>query len=481
MDDGSDGLAHQVRSMNRFTAFARPFVRSVAVAAITTIAALGALSAGSVASAQIMIPAASTDGGELPKLERKIDAKAKEIYDRAKAELRKLSSIQFDGKMNFGDSIIAPAGLPPELGAKSRYQIEFHWPAADGASTGTHRLRAQILDGEREGVVTLAHDRKIMQVDAKAKTFTDTLELGGNMLGMALNACPDWFRDDFGPAKVGEPLVLELAGTATVDDLECDLVKVGREIEIGVVGGGDDPAETTAQKIPVVEIIAFARADGLPRRVSMGMPVADEGGDGAGAGAAQAGPVVTISALKTNPKLDDAQFSFAQPAGFTKVEPKMPDFGGGMEEPPMPELAVKVGDAAPDFKLTGLDGKEVTLASLKGKVVLLDFWATWCGPCKAAMPTIQKLSEEYAKQPVAILGVNTWEQKKDAAKDYMASKKFTYGCLLKGDDLAKAYGISGIPTLVIVGKDGTIAEIEVGLSDATGAGLRKAIDAALKK
>jgi thiol-disulfide isomerase/thioredoxin len=97
------------------------------------------------------------------------------------------------------------------------------------------------------------------------------------------------------------------------------------------------------------------------------------------------------------------------------------------------------------------------------------------------MPTMQKLHDHYAAagKPVVILGVNTWERKADAAKDYMASKKFTYGCLLAGDELAAAYGIRGIPTLVVIGKDGRIAKIEVGLADMSGAGLRKAIDAAL--
>ena len=232
------------------------------------------------------------------------------------------------------------------------------------------------------------------------------------------------------------------------------------------------------QKIPLAEVIAFARADGLPRRVSLGVPM----GEGEPEGAMPAGPVVTISALKVNPKLDDAQFALTAPEGYAKVEPKMPEFAQPeMEGGPAEQLKVKAGDAAPDFKLTDLAGSEVTLASLKGKVVLLDFWATWCGPCKAAMPTIQKLHDQYAAKGVVILGVNTWEQKADAAKDYMASKKFTYGCLLKGDDLATAYGIKGIPTLVIIGKDGTIAEIEVGLADPSGAGLRKAIDAALKR
>jgi len=160
----------------------------------------------------------------------------------------------------------------------------------------------------------------------------------------------------------------------------------------------------------------------------------------------------------------------------------MPGFVvAGADAPPQPQLAVKVGDAAPDFNLTSVDGNKVTLASLKGKVVLLDFWATWCGPCKAAMPTIQKLHEAYKDKGVVILGVNTWEKNADAARDYMAKKKFTYGCLMNGDDLAKAYGVVGIPTLVIIGKDGKVAMADMGLSDDTGASLRKVIDAALAK
>jgi len=135
---------------------------------------------------------------------------------------------------------------------------------------------------------------------------------------------------------------------------------------------------------------------------------------------------------------------------------------------PFPEVAHWIKGSAPT-------------AFEPGKTYVVEFWATWCGPCKAAMPTMQKLHDEYASKGAVILGVNTWEQKADAAKDYMASKKFTYGCLLKGDDLATAYGISGIPTLVVIGKDGKVVEIEVGLADPSGAGLRKLLDAALKK
>ena len=448
-------------------------LRSVPAAVIA--AALCAIAPVSVASAQIAVPAMPL-GGEMPKIERKIDAKAKEIYDRAHAETRKLSSIQFDGRIKFGDGdLAAEEGMPAELKAKSRFQIRFNRTGGDAAK---HVARAQYLDGELEGIVTLLNGGKVMQVNAKAKTCTEGLEIGASMLGIAFAGCPDWYRDDFGPAKVGAPLVLELAGTATIDDIECDLVKVVREIEIGVMGGGEDAMEMLPQRIPMAEIIAFARADGLPRRVNMGVPLP---GDDA-AGAMPPGPVVTITALKLNPKLEEAQFAMVKPEGYATVEPKQPKFAQpGMEGGPAEQLKVKAGDAAPDFKLMGLDGKEVSLASLKGKVVLLDFWATWCGPCKAAMPIMQRLHEDYCDKGVAVVGVSTWEKDSQAAKDYFSTKRFTYGCLLGGDDLAKAYGVTGIPTIVVIGKDGKVEKIETGIGPDGERKFRMAIDGALVK
>jgi len=79
-----------------------------------------------------------------------------------------------------------------------------------------------------------------------------------------------------------------------------------------------------------------------------------------------------------------------------------------------------------------------------------------------------------------VLGVNMAERKPDAGSKFMESKKYTYGCLLKGDELATAYGIRSIPTLIVIGKDGKVVDIEVGLADPTGAKLRKTIEAALK-
>jgi thiol-disulfide isomerase/thioredoxin len=95
------------------------------------------------------------------------------------------------------------------------------------------------------------------------------------------------------------------------------------------------------------------------------------------------------------------------------------------------------------------------------------------------MPAIQKIADDYKDKGVAVLGINTWENSPDAARKYMADKKFTYPCLLAGDPLAEAYGVPGIPTIVVLGKDGSVEFLEVGMG---GDGkIRAAIDAALAK
>jgi hypothetical protein len=95
-----------------------------------------------------------------------------------------------------------------------------------------------------------------------------------------------------------------------------------------------------------------------------------------------------------------------------------------------------------------------------------------------AMPGVQKLHEKYQGKAVSVFGVNTWERGGDPKK-YMESQKYTYGLLLKGDDLAKKYGISGIPTFVLIGPDGKILHIGVGYDEKGDEELAKIIDKAL--
>lgn len=123
------------------------------------------------------------------------------------------------------------------------------------------------------------------------------------------------------------------------------------------------------------------------------------------------------------------------------------------------------GDVAPEFTATLVDGSTFTLSEHRGKVVLLNFWATWCGPCVGEMPAFQDLYEECGDE-VAILAVNCMEDEetvKQFAKDY----GYTFPIAI--DETGKVsftYPSSGIPYTLVIGKDGIVKNIYVGAADA---------------
>jgi thiol-disulfide isomerase/thioredoxin len=131
------------------------------------------------------------------------------------------------------------------------------------------------------------------------------------------------------------------------------------------------------------------------------------------------------------------------------------------DEAPAPTMQ---GKKAPAFTLVDLDGKKVSLADYKGKPVLVNFWATWCAPCKLEMPWFEEFRTKYADKNLVILGI----AEDDASKDEIAktAKKagVTYPILLTDGKVAPAYGgVEMLPTSFYVGKDGTIVEQTSGL------------------
>lgn len=137
----------------------------------------------------------------------------------------------------------------------------------------------------------------------------------------------------------------------------------------------------------------------------------------------------------------------------------------------------QVGDKAPAFELKSTDGRSISLASLKGKVVLLEFWASWCGPCKRATPVVDQISRDFAGRGVVVLGMNS-DESLETVQKYNERLNVGYPTLLDADPVMKRYGINAVPTFVIIGKGGKIRDIRRGLSD-DGEELRRAITVAL--
>jgi cytochrome c biogenesis protein CcmG/thiol:disulfide interchange protein DsbE len=120
--------------------------------------------------------------------------------------------------------------------------------------------------------------------------------------------------------------------------------------------------------------------------------------------------------------------------------------------------------SAPEFSLKDVDGRNVSLAEYKGKVVLLNFWATWCGPCKIEIPWFADFEQKYKDRGFAVLGVAMDEEGWTVVKPYIAESKINYRVVMGNDSVASLYGgVDSLPTTFVLDKDGKIASTHVGL------------------
>jgi len=134
-------------------------------------------------------------------------------------------------------------------------------------------------------------------------------------------------------------------------------------------------------------------------------------------------------------------------------------FGGHSSEatPEITRIAppLSASDGAPRFSLPDIKGRMVSLSDYRGKVVILDFWATWCPPCKREIPDFISLQSRYGSKGLQIIGIGLDEP--DKLKDFAEKNGMNYEVLLGTDEVAQRYGgISGIPTTFVIDKRGTI-------------------------
>jgi thiol-disulfide isomerase/thioredoxin len=126
---------------------------------------------------------------------------------------------------------------------------------------------------------------------------------------------------------------------------------------------------------------------------------------------------------------------------------------------------VRDPDSAPDLKVKDLDGRELTLQTYKGKVVLLNFWATWCGPCRAEIPSLIRIQNEY-KDRLQIIGMNVDDDDAERLRAFVKDKDINYPVAMTSVPVRLAYGgISALPTLFVINQEGKMVQKHVGLFD----------------
>jgi peroxiredoxin len=165
-------------------------------------------------------------------------------------------------------------------------------------------------------------------------------------------------------------------------------------------------------------------------------------------------------------------FAWAIPDGAREAVTTTPDLGD--------EAALAlVGKEAPDFSLKGMDGKVVSLVDLKGQVIVLDFWATWCGPCIASLPGLNAIHKELKDKGLQTFAIDL-EESKDVVQPVAAKVCPDIPVLLDEDSaVSQKYAVNGIPHTVVIGKDGKVRKVIIGGGNESR--IRSAVEAALKE
>jgi len=353
---------------------------------------------------------------------------ARAILDNVTRTYRTLTSFHFAGQVDvdmnrqgtrqsFGIPLIAAAAKP------GRWRIEMQSPTmgmlvvTDGTTTTTYSEQAH------------QYTRKPAPPARGAADSAEAMAGPGSPIGRY-----------FGITR-------SLKGARWVDRRTLDLG--GRRVECDLIAAEyERPPNAEAEYSPTLYWIERARSVVL--RESTHVRGNQPGPDGA----IELDQTTTFTTARINEKLPDSLFAFRPPEGATQVAQFKTDSG--------PDLS---GQKAEDFTLNDLAGKPVKLSSLKGKVVLLDFWATWCGPCRVEMPSIQKLHARFKNKGLVVLGINYGEEA-SRVKPFLVKNGYDFRILLDREQrVGQRYQVGGIPTLFIIDKTGVIRAHFVGVRD----------------
>ncbi|MBN1346336.1 MAG: redoxin domain-containing protein [Phycisphaerae bacterium] len=389
----------------------------------------------------------------------KIDAKTKQVIERLAKHLGKAKTLTVDIRLSIEPVEGADEG-PKVPTFKNTYRLAVARP---------NKLAFRGVEGKDNGILVADGKTLYSYIAATNEILKDDVPVGAaDLLTGESKARSMRLRSGFfgGPSLVPRLLadqsyaeiVKEIetgsnVGTVEFDKTKCDLLKFTQKRMTWdmLIASGDKPV--------IMKIES-----------RWTMPSRSEGKSGGGF-------VVTAVYEKwgVNTPLPEDMFKFTPPAGAVEAGATPPKRGGS----PVGSHPT-VGKPAPDFELNLLDGGKLKLSDQKGKnVVILDFWATWCGPCRKALPVIAGVAEAYKTKGVVFCAVNIQETP-EAIKAFMKKQDLACSVGLDTDAaVAKRYGVSGIPHSVIIGKDGNVQAVHIGLAPGLKGQLTKELDTLL--
>jgi peroxiredoxin len=396
--------------------------------------------------------APTTTPAEVPATASSVPADVKPLLDQFTRACAETKSLQLEGKISLRiESAQEPVEHSGTFASSYRSPGLFRHETKDdlllvsGAATGGTKSK---------GFAYLPARNSYAEFDAPKKQDTLLDELPDQVVHVLMDQDP--------------LLALMLSPDAGKLLIEgADDVKKSADVQIS---GSDCPAVSFKRNSTTYRV-AFDPATHLVRQFQLDETkrFVDRGADDAKLA------LVTIDYTKVaaGAPVADAEFTWSPPkeAVAMKLAAEQEPGGAG-------EAMALVGKPAPDFTLKGLDGKPVALSRLRGNVVVLDFWATWCGPCVASLPHLDQLYKDRAEQGLKLYAIDQ-DESADTVKKFLESKGLTLPVLLDPkSSVGEKYKVEGIPQTVVIGKDGTVKKVMIGFGgDDTE--LRKAVDQAL--
>lgn len=359
-----------------------------------------------------------------------VDPAAKEKLEKAVAAIKAAEGLSFTGKVYATGSMMADVAPSTEGNVLMRRTDE-GW---EMRATGKGRANAKDTDRAFDVLWTPQHMRF---VDPEKKQVVQRPTRGGVSV----------FVRPADPLRIKELLDRE----PFAKELKYQNISFGPPAD---AGGTACEVIIASQATGPSERIYLGATDSLPRKLERVYASKVEGSF-----------VVELNNLEAR-QITDAELTIPVPDGFTEevvqgAKPRTPatEAPGGVatETAPKGVEAVQL-PAAPAFELMDQHGNKVSLASLSGKVALLDFWGTWCLPCRASHKELQDLANQFKGQDVRVLSIAVNEKSRQAPIDYMQKHGYTFELLLDGDQAAKDYGVKAYPTFVVVGRDGRVLQ-----------------------